>query len=249
MPNPGRFTSGVATRPSQHPMGNLPFPDPTRFYVFSDDFDHTYVAAAAGVAQWNSIAASATTAYGLISAQYGQALFAPQAANAAFGVVRWSINTTPLPLFLPVAGKKFWLRSRFKTEDADQNNLYVGAAVATVDPFGTVPPDQFAFRSLNAAPDALIFTVGPTTGTAVSFSLGTTADDTFTTCTAYYDGKDTVQGWRESDAGVITARGSVSVANGTLLPDAAIAPTFGMQNKDNGGDDFTIDYITIIQER
>lgn len=249
MPNPGRFTSGVATRPSQHPMGNLPFPDPTRFYVFSDDFDHTYVAVAAGVAQWNAIAASAATAYGIISAPFGQALFAPQAANAAFGVVRWSINTTPLPLFSLSAGKKFWLRSRFKTEDADQNNLYVGAAVATADPFGTEPPDQFAFRSLNAAPDSLMLAVGATASTEVTIALGTTADDTWTTCTAYYDGKDTVSAWRESDAGVILARGQVSVANGTLLPDVGIAPTFGMQNKDNGGDDFTIDYITLILER
>lgn len=249
MPAPSRFPSGIVNRPSTHPMGSLTNQDLTRNYIFYDDFDHSDPAAGAGVAQWNAIAASAATAYGLISAQYGQALFAPQAANAAFGVVRWSINTTPLPLFLPVAGKKFWLRSRFKTEDADQNNLYVGACVATVDPFGTEPADQFAFRSLNAAPETLMLAVGASATTEVTIALGTTADDTFTTCTAYYDGKDTVSAWRETDAGVITARGQVSVVNGTLLPDAGIAPTFGMQNKDNGGDDFTIDYILIIQER
>ncbi len=249
MPNPVRYPAGISTRPARHPMGNLIAPDPTRLYEFFDDFDHSDPAAAAGVASWNAVAASPATAYGLISAVCGQALFAPQAANAAFGVVRWSLNTTPLPLFLPVAGKKFWMRSRFKTEDADQNNLYVGASVATVDPFGTEPTDQFVFRSLNAAPEALMLAVGKTATTEVTISLGTTADDTWTTCTAYYDGKDTVSAWRESDAGVILAQGQVSVAGGTLLPDAAIAPTFGMQNKDNGGDDFTIDFIYIAQER
>lgn len=248
MPAPARFPSGVVNRGPVHPMGQLPFLDPTRCFVFFDDF-YNHQAAAAGVSNWNAIAASATTAYGLINGQNGQALFAPQAANAAFGVVRWSVNTTPLTLIRPVAGKRFWLRSRFKTEDADQNNLYVGASTSSADPFGTEPPDAFAFRSLNATPEALMLTVGATATTEVTIALGTTADDTWTTCSAFYDGKDTVTAWRENDAGVLLASGSVSVANGTLLPDADISPIFGMQNKDNGGDDFTIDFLLLAVER
>jgi hypothetical protein len=209
-------------------MGNLPFLDPTTVYQFYDDFD-SFVLAAAGVTGWIATAASAATAAGVSTGVNGVVLFAPQAANAAFGVYQWGTNTTAHPLLLPAAGKRFWLRTRFKTEDADQNNIYIGGSTASVDPFGTEPADQFVFRSLNATPDALMLAVGKTNSTEVTISLGTTADDTWTTCSAYYDGKDTVTAWRHSDAGVLLSTGSVSVSAGTLLPDAALVPTFGMQ--------------------
>lgn len=249
MPAPARFPSGFVNRPAVHPMGNFMQFDPTRVFSFFDDFDR-FTIAAAGVTGWiSTVGGAATTAAGVATGNNGVVLFAPNAGAASFITNQWGTNATKHPILLPVAGKKFWLRSRFKTEDADQNNLYVGGAVASADPFGTEPTDQFVFRSLNATPEALMLAVGATATTEVTIALGNTADDTWSTCTAYYDGKDTVSAWRENDAGVVIAAGSVSVVNGTLLPDAALVPTFSMQNKDTGADDFSIDYLLMASER
>lgn len=254
MPAPSRFPSGIVNREADHVMGKLPMLDPTKYVVFHDDFTSATIAAA-GITGWhldeidtgtNSVTLAVTDAHG------GVGLIAPGAtANDNTGY-QWGTNTTVHEIFRLQAGKKAWLRARFKTEDADKDAFMIGLHIAADDVLGTEPSDQFVFRSSLAAPDALVFAAGKTNSTEVTVSLGTMADDTWVIVTAYYDGKDTVHAYRESADGTITNAGSVSVTtttSGDLLPDTEMTVGFTIECTDTGGDDLSIDYITVISER
>jgi hypothetical protein len=250
MPAPGRFTSGVATRPSTHPMGSFPAPDPSRVFCFFDDFEG-YRTSLLTVPGWRSVAASGTIAAN-VTGNGGLVAQSTQASAGAFATTQWNISASAsaLTCFRPTFGKQAWLASRFKVTDADQDNVFIGGSVATVDPFGTDPTDKFVIRSLNATPDALLFATGPSLVATVGFSLGTTLDDTFTSVYIYYDGKRTISGARYLDSGVIVARGSVDIgASGAALPDADLAPNFSNQTKDASADTMTLDYILMAVER
>ena len=250
MPSPARFTSGVATRPSLHPMGFFPAPDPSRVFTFFDDFEG-YRTSLLTVPGWRSVAASGTIAAN-VTGSGGFVAQSTQASAAAFATTQWNISASAsaLTCFRPVFGKQAWLATRFKVTDADQDNVFIGGSVATVDPFGTDPTDKFVIKSLNAAPDALLFAVGPSVAATVTFALGTTLDDTFTSCYIYYDGKRTITGARYLDSGVIVARGSVDLGvSAAALPDADMAPNFSNQTKDATADTLTLDYLLLAVER
>jgi hypothetical protein len=150
------------------------------------------------------------------------------------------------------AGKEAWLRVKFKTEDADQDAVNIGLHIAGDDTLGTEVADQFVFRSALATPAALQFACGKTASTEVTVSLGTLSDDTWSICTAYYDGKNTVHAWREDTTGAIVAAGSATVTSSTagdLLPDTEMTVGFAMEGIDTGADVFSIDYITVVVAR
>jgi hypothetical protein len=162
------------------------------------------------------------------------------------------LNTTVLEPFKLTPGKKAWLRAKFKVEDADQDILNVGMHVAADDVGGTEPADQFLFRTVRATLPALQFACGKTASTEVAIALGDMADDTWVTCTAYYDGKNTIKAWREDDTGLVTYSGSGSVTSSTsgdLLPDTEMTMGFGMEGADTGADDMSLDFIFVAIER
>ncbi len=250
MPTPVRYPSGVATRPSRHLMGTFPEPDTTRVFKFYDDFEG-FRTSAANIPGWRSVAASGTIA-AQVTGSGGLVAQSSQASAGAFATTQWNISASAsaLTCFRPVFGKQAWLATRFKVTDADQDNVFIGGSVATVDPFGTDPTDKFVIRSLNAAPDALQFACGPSVGATVTFTLGTTLDDTFTSVYIWYDGKRTVTGARYLDDGSIVARGSVDLgASGAALPDTDLAPNFSNQTKDATADTLTLDYLLLAVER
>jgi hypothetical protein len=252
MPKPTTYPLGVNDRPYNHAMGSLPIPDPTKHQIWHDDFQ-SFTVAAAGVTGW-------------IKTEVNTGALDPTVQDLAGGVIKftidnadednahfaWGTNTTVHEPFAIVAGKKAWLRVKFKTEDADKDIFAIGLQNTAGDPFTTEPTEQFYFRSLRAAPDSLVFAVGKANTTEQTIALGTMADDTWVVCTAYYDGANTVYAWRETAAGVITNTGSVSVTSsvaGDLLPDAELGVAFGMEATDTGADDMHCDFISVIIER
>ena len=248
MPSPTRYPGGVTNRRVQHPMGMLPFLDPTKYFVFFDDF-YSYVTAAAGITGWHKDEVNAGTDPIVQDANGGVILFTLDNADNDNQHYQWGTDTTVHEIFKLTAGKKAWLRTRFKVEDADQDLPMVGLHIAADDPWGTEPSDQFLFRVNRAAAAALEFAAGKTNSTEVTAALGNLADDTWVTCTAYYDGKDSLVVTRESDAGVITNQVTVSVTNGTLLPDTEMTVAFGMEAMDTGTDNMSIDFILAAVER
>ena len=248
MAAPTRYPSGVGNRESTKPLGNLPVLDPTKHFVWFDDFT-SFTTAAAGVTGWVKTEVNAGTDPVVQDLNGGVILFTLDNADNDNQHYAWGTNTTVHEIFSLTAGKKAWLRTRFKVEDADQDLPTIGLQSTQGDPWGTEPTDQFRFRVNRTAAAALEFAAGASSSTEVLVALGNLADDTWVTCTAYYDGKDTVTAWRETDAGVVSNVGSVSVSSGTLLPDTEMTVAFGMEAMDTGTDNMNLDFILVAIER
>lgn len=254
MPAPVRYPNGVTDRSVTHPLASLPVPDPTKYVVFHDDFTDI-AATAAGVSNWHLDEVDGGTAsvdLAISDAHGGVATFTVGTSANDNTNYQWAVNTTVAEIFKLEAGKRAWLRAKFKTEDADQDAVALGLHITGDDKVGgTELADTFWFRSALATPATLEFACGKTNSTEVTIALGTLADDTWSTCTAYYDGAGTVYAWREV-AGVVVASGSVSVTSSTpgdLLPDTELTVGFGMEGIDTGADVFSIDFITVITDR
>jgi hypothetical protein len=252
MGSPSHYPSGINNRQNgKHPMGLLPIFDPTKFHIFHDDFN-AFVTAASGVTGWHKDEVNAGTDPVVQDAAGGVILFTIDNADNDNQHYAWGTNTTVHEIFKLTPGKRAWLRTRFKTEDADKDIPMLGLQVSQDDPWGTEPSDQFLFRSTRATPAAIEFAAGKTNSTEVTVALGDLADDTWVTLTAYYDGKNSVFVYRESDAGVVTNSGVATVTSSTsgdLLPDTEMGVAFGMEATDTGADDMSIDFITVIIER
>jgi hypothetical protein len=254
MASPTRYPNGVTNNRDTSPLGKLPILDPTKHVVFHDDF-FAATLSAAGITGWHLDevdTSTDSTALAVTDAHGGVATLSPGATANDNTNYQWGTNTTVHEIFKLESGKEAWLRVRFKTEDADQDAVYIGLHIAADDPQGTEPSDQFVFRSALATPAALQFACGKTNSTEVTISLGTLSDDTWSICTAYYDGKNTVYAWRESSPGVVVASGQATVTSSTtgdLLPDTEMTVGFGMEGIDTGADVLSLDYITVVTSR
>jgi hypothetical protein len=251
MATPTRFTSGVNDRNPSHAMAQLPVPDPTKHQIWHDDFQ-AYTTAASGVTGWIKTEVNAGTDPVVQDLAGGVIKFTLDNADEDNQHYAWGTNTTVHEPFAIVAGKKAWLRVKFKVEDADKDLPSIGLQNTAGDPWGTEPTEQFYFRTMRADPDALLFAVGKANTTEQTVALGDLADDTYVVCTAYYDGKDTVYVTRETAAGVVTNSGQVTVTSSTagdLLPDAELGVAFGMEATDTGTDEMHVDFITVVIER
>lgn len=221
-------------------------------YEFREDFD-AYRVSASGVVGWHLDESGSSTAAAQVAGAAGGVVTAKAAASAGANFhYQWATNTTVLTPALIAAGKRVMLATRFKVEDADQNLPRVGLIVATDDPWNSEETDQFQFRTLAADPDALQFACGKTASTEVTIALGDLADATYVRLVAYYDGADTVWAYRFDDSGNYVTHGKASVTSsvqGDLLPDAGLTYAWGMENVDDGADDFHIDYLHFVQER
>jgi hypothetical protein len=220
-------------------------------YEFREDFD-AYRVSAASVVGWHLDESGTSTAAAMTTDPFGVVTAKAAASNGANFHYQWALNTTVLTPATIAAGKRVWLKTRFKVEDADQNLPRVGLINPTDDPWNAEETDQFQFRTLAAAPQTLQFACGKTATTEVTIALGDLADNTFVRLEAFYDGADTVWAFRFDDSGNIVASGMASVTttvSGDLLPDAALTYAWGMENVDNGADDFHIDYLHFYAER
>jgi len=250
MGTPTRFPNGVTNSKSNAAIADLPILDPTKVFSFYDDFDR-FTAAASGVTGWHADAAGTPTV-AVIDGAGGLLQVTNDTTATSNAHYQWGNNTDVLEIFKIEAGKKAWLKARFKIEDADQSLPIIGLHVAADDPWGTEPADQFLFRTQSGDADALEFAVGKTNSTEVEVALGNLEDDTFTEVVAFYDGKDTVFVERRDEDGVVTNRGQADVTSSTqgdLLPDTELTVAFGHEALDGGEDNLTIDYIFAAQER
>lgn len=219
-------------------------------YEFYDDF-HSFTIGAANISGWIKTETGSGTGGVIQDEAFGVVMFVPGSTASDEISYQWGTNTTPHETFKPAVGKRMWLSSRFKFEDVDKNNFYVGCNVSDTSPFASEPTDQFRFRS-GATADALQFAVGPTASTEATISLGSLADGTYVRVLAFYDGADTCWAFRFDDSGNLTNSGSCSVTSSTqgdLLPDTEMVVAFGGDMVDTGADDFFFDYIYVAMER
>lgn len=227
-----RFPGGVGNRAEAHMMGDLPFPDPTLWHVFLDDFNR-YVAA-----DWVVTETQAGATQALAAGNGGTLLL----TNSAADNDQNTIAKTPAAFTLD-ATKKSVFRARFKIDDVTQSDLIVGLVVVDTALPSAGRTDGIYFYSDDESA-ALNVTVrkNATTGANNATSIATLANDTFLTVEWFYDGAGTL----------------VYGVNGTLLgrlsasdyfPDAATTVTFALQNGSAVARSATIDYLFAAQER
>jgi hypothetical protein len=220
-------------------------------WEFDEDFNELKISAASTMG-WHLDESGTSTALALVDQAYGVATAKSGASAGNNFQYQWALNTTVHEPVKLAAGKRAWLYTRFKIEDADQNLPRIGCHNATDDPWNAEETDQFQFRTLAADADALEFACGKTATTEVTIALGNLADDTYIRCLAFYDGADTVWAFRYDDSGNLTNSGKASVTSssqGDLLPDTEMTIAFGNEAVDTGADDLHIDKIYVAVER
>lgn len=226
---PTRFPSGVTNVAATADTGMLPFPDPTRFHVYFNDFDDDLVS-------WTETATSvgAGTSAAAIADADGGMLRITTAANENDGLFIESQGET----FKVETGKKLWIKARFALGDAIQSDFIIG--LHSTD---TTPQDathRFLFESVDGSA-ALYFNVDDNTTDVDSATIATLADDTFVTVAAYYDGKGTIALYL-NDA-LVDRMTDVDVPSGEL------AIGIGYLNGAAGAETTDVDYILIAKER
>lgn len=226
----------------------LLLPGSHALWTFLEDFNELKISAA-NVMGWHLDESGTSTALALVDEAYGVATAKSGASAGNNFQYQWGLNTTVHEPVKLVAGKRAWLSTRFKIEDADQNLVRIGCHNATDDPWNAEETDQFQFRTNAADPDALEFACGKTASTEVTIALGDLADSTYIRLLAFYDGADTVWAFRYDDSGNLTNSGKASVSAGALLPDTEMTIAFGNEAVDTGADDLHIDHIFVAVER
>lgn len=229
-----RFPGGVGNRSVSHMMGDLPFPDPTAWHVFFDDFDK-YVAA-----DWVVTETQAGATQALTAGDGGLLLL----TNTTADDDQNTIAKTPAA-FTMEATKKAAFRARFKINEVTQSDFIVGLVVVDTALPSAGRTDGIYFSSDDGDAN-LDFTVrtNATTGANNATAIATLANDTFLTVDWFYDGAGTVF---YGVNGVLLGRLS---ASSTYLPDAALTVTFALQQGEpTNAKSATIDYLFAAKER
>lgn len=226
---PTRFPSGVTNVAPEKDTGMLPFPDPTRYHVYFNDFDDDLVS-------WTETATSVgtgTSAAAIADAD-GGILRITTAANENDGLFIESQGES----FKVEAGKKMWIKARFALGDAAQSDFIIGLHSTDTTPQAATL--RFLFESVDGSA-ALYFNVDDNTTDSDSSTVATLVDDTFVTVCAYYDGKGTIKLY--ADDAHITTMTDVDVPAGEL------AIGIGYLNGAAGAETTDIDYIMVVKER
>lgn len=232
------FEDGAVNRPSTHLQASIPEFDPTLMVDFFDDF-HTYTASdwlvtESNAAATQAIASGVTGANGallLVNNTAGSGADIQQLQHGATAVVNES--------FLMHPNSAIILQARFKIEDADQNNLFIGLSITDTTAIAGAT-DRIGFHS---AAGALTFKVCKNSLES-SVSMATLADDTWINVAAVKAKNSSSFKLYVNDALV----GSLDDLT-NLCDDELLAVTFGHNTLDAGGDDFHLDYVRVAMTR
>lgn len=227
-----RFPNGFTNVPVGNVFNDLKQEDPTLYHQYFEDFDYF------PAANWTVTETQAGATQALADGDGGLLLLTNSAANADVNQVQ-KIGAS----FLPIAGKKFFMRIRAKVDDATLAVFYAGLQIANVDgSLGTVTDGIYFIKA--AAATSMSFNVRKNTTTgATTAVVGAIANDTFFVVDCFFDGIDRVYFGLNG-----TVIGSVD-GSAAFLPDAAIAPIIGVKNGSAVARICTADYIFVAQER
>lgn len=237
MATPTRFPSGVSTASRNTTLWNFPYPDATKYITYWDDF-FQYVAGDWTVTETQ---AGATQALGDI---VGGALVLTNSTtdNDLNEVQRVG------EAFMPVAGKKFFMKARFKVNEVIESDALVGIAVTDTDPIAGPPTDGIYFlKSDGAATVDLVVRKNATTGSTSASAIATMVADTFITLGIYFDGVRYVQYFVDD---VHTGTLDLTTSPSAYLPDTECRVTLLVQQGEGtNAKSLTCDYILVSQER
>jgi len=229
-----RFPGGVTNRPENDIWGgSIPLLDPTVFHSYFEDFDY-YTAA-----NWTVTSTGAAT-QALASGNNGLILLTNTAADDDITQIQ-KVGAS----FVPVVGKKFFLRAIFQLSDVVQSDFAIGIQLPNVSgtDLAVALDGIFFLKADGAATIALYSRQDNTTGSVNSGAIATLVNATLVNLACYYDGVDRIY---YAINNVVLGFITVSTA---LLPNVACAPIIALRNGEAVAKTATIDLLFVAQER
>lgn len=223
------FIDGISNVATTGALGSFVDTDPSRCHVWFDDFD-SYVAG-----NWTVTETQAGATQAITAGDGGILALVNSAADDDLNQIQWAVST-----FRQTAGKKSWLKARFKVSDATQSDLLIGLYVADTSPVASKPTSGFFFQKLDGS-TSLTLQVG-SASTYSQLTLGTMVSDTYVTVGAYYDGYSTITGYFNE-----VRVGSVASTNLPTAADNAVG--IALQNGDANARTLSVDYLMVAKER
>jgi hypothetical protein len=230
-----RFPNGLTNVAVDNIFNALKSPDPTIYTRFFDDF-FDFVPTAWTVTETQAGATQATAAF-----SGGALALVNSAADNDINQVQKNFGS-----FLPVVGKKFFMKCRFQLSDATQTDLAIGIQIVNADgtTLATATDGIFFLKADDAATVALYVRKDNAAGSANSGAIATVVAATNIELACFYDGIDRLY---YAVNGVIG--GYIDAVTATFLPDVACAPIISLKNGEAVAKTATVDYLFIAQEK
>lgn len=230
-----RYQGGINTSQENTIWGgSMPYPDPSLFHQYFEDFDY-YTAA-----NWTVTETQAGATQALADGNGGRILLTNSAGDDDVNQIQ-KVGAS----FLPVVGKKVFMRAIFQISDVLQSDFAIGIQLTNAD--GTdlaVATDGIFFLKVDgAATIALYSRQDNTTGSVNSGAIATLVNATDVTVAFFYDGVDRI--YYSVNGSVL---GYITVAAGTL-PNIACAPVVSLKNGEAVAKTANVDLLLIAQER
>lgn len=255
MAAPMRFLNGVTNVSSTDPLGQLPYPDPTKWVIYHEDFCSGFLGA-------NTLGSTTKTAHGMsgIASANMDISIATDATDAPLGCLLFDnagnndndygwIQTLS-PGFAMKSGKKMILETRFEATTAgnvDENEIFVGlasysasvtAAFAT-DGSARAFDDGIGWCSMDGDTN-INFIVGENDVFDTQIQKTTYVTATWYTLSCYYDGTDIHLYTDGVGAGKLTP---------DQIPVSVIGPMFFFKAGEAARHYFRVDYLFAAFER
>lgn len=230
---------GITNAGNGSAMATLPFPDPTKYFTWMDDFSQYQAGASL---PWLATNASGGTA--VVQDEVGGVLLVTNAgADNNFYSAQWdgANSANVAEVFKIDLTKDFWFKTRFKLGDATQSDALIGLITTNTDPIAGVVDGIYFLKADDAATLALKLTKNSTT---TSFTVGTMVDATYVNAGFHYDPVAGVVEVHLNDVLI----GRVSTLT-NLIDDEEITPTFTIQNGAGAAKTMSLDYIFAAQPR
>lgn len=222
-----RFPGGVGTVNDASVLADLPFPDPTRYHTYMEDFgDYT-------ATEW---ILSGTGSAALVPNGPGGVLLL---TNTALDDAITALQKNPA-VFSPSTGKKLFFKARFRVNEAIQSDFVMGLQIIDTTPLDVT--DGFYFLKVDgSASVSLVSRKDATTG-STSVVVGNMPSNDYVDAYMFFDGANKLVGE------IAGARVGLDITN--FRPDAtALAVSFGIQNGEAVIKTMSIDYIFVAAEK
>lgn len=232
--NVTRFPNGITTVDAGNIFNSMKVPDVTAYHTFFEDFDF-YVAA-----NWTVTETQAGATQALADGDGGLLLLTNSAADNDINQIQKSGAS-----YVMAAGKKLFLKARFKLSDATDSDFAIGLQNTNVDgtALATATDGVFFLKADDAATLAVYIRQDNSTGSASATGISTLVNDTFVTVSAFYDGGDRLYyGVNDTVLGFLTVTSSI-------LPNTNLAPIASLKNGAAAAKTATVDYIFVAEER
>ncbi len=227
-----RLPNGLSTRPEGTIFGSLPIPDRTLFHIFDEDFDYFLAS------DWTVTETQAGATQALIASDGGVLSLVNSAADNDVNQIQ------KLPAaFLPVIGKRLFMKMRFSISDLVDSDVAIGLINASAD--ATVlanSVDGIFFLKADDANSLSIYVRQDNATGSVTAVVGALIAG-MNEIAVYYDGVDRLY---YALNGVVIGFLTVSAA---VFPNAITTVTFSTKNGAAAAVTGNCDQIFIAQER